>query len=1167
MNGMKKGKGAAAACAAIAALLVLSTCLGIVLRNVGSAYASTSVYLEMGGSIYYGGYSTTWAHADGAMAYCGNPSASTPASGFYEKLPISSIGGRDTETRADLWFGYGGPGFDASMWPSAWYDGGEMTDARYATLTHILLSDTFSSDGDYALYGCSQDFKDWVRWNVIGFGVDGTEINPGATGRQICARMGEMPSGFDAFMLQTGSGSQLVLSFTPAGALDLTKVSANEAVTANNACYSTEGATYGTYSDAGCTQEAARMTTDEAGHAGADGLALGTYWIREIGPSAGMALDGDTYQVRVEASTTVHVNGGTVTEVPCTNPVGMLVGKVDAQTGESRPEGAASLQGAEFTVEFYAGLYDTAEGACASGTLQRTWAFQTDEDGHAYYSDEYKTSGPDLYYQMDNTTAALPLGTVLITETAAPEGYNLDNGNHGAPETFVEKITDDGAIGEDVYTYNSPSVPDTVKRGDYRLMKEVPTTGDEEGQELTRIAVKGVEVQIVNDSDEVVVSPDTLEEVEPGGGVVTTLVTDEDGLATTKDHVPDGWTAALAYGDYHVHEVIPDDVAARVKAEHGITLIGVDDWQITTSFETQYDPVQIVANHIPQTPITIQKIDSTTAKAIPLRCSFQLYDTDGKLVTYTDHTADEVIDTWTALKSGKVMLPMKLDEGTYTLVEVAAPEGYVLGADAVTFTVNEYHTWDDPIVVTYEDAPIRGRIEIDKTSSTGGVKVGGAEYRVKAAADIVTGDGTVRAKAGDVIADVVTDSEGYAEVEGLFLGTCTVYETKSAPGYALDTSEHTVTIESQGQTVPIVTCEEDVTDTPTTIRILKVDSTDATKVLVGATFRIWQDVEDGYDETLTTGEGGTIDATLLPHGLFHIREIEAPEGYCLPADTEIIDFKVDDQGFIGLAAEGSQFSDALALTFENAPTIVDITKADLTTGTELLGAKLTVTDSKGTVIDTWTSTKEAHLITGIAPGTYTLAEVTAPEGYFISADVAFTVADTGEIQKVVMEDDYTKTDFSKTDIVTGEEISGAHLQVIDSGDKTVAEWDTNGTAHRINGLEPGAYTLRETTVPDGYEIAEDVSFTVEANGDVQKKTPRPSVHPKRLAPGFPRRATAFPGGSLPCWPVSLHVELAPWHWPNAMVPMTKARIPGKSRETTETYERRLIRMGEPPFST
>lgn len=1085
----------------IAACMLALSALGMMALSPASerAYASESSELEVGGSIYYAGYSTNWMSADGSMAYCGNPSAATPDSGSYEKGGIDAPSGRSDETTGDLWFGYGSPGFDASMFPDTWYDGSGMTDARYAALTHIIVSDTFSSNGDYALYGCSQDFKDWARTYVIGFGEDGSEINANATGRQMCARAGEVPPNFIAFELFTGERTQIVLSFKyiPNGSVELTKLSSNPSVSDGNACYSTQGAVYGIYADSACSSEVARMTTDAAGHARADEIAVGDYYVKEISASAGMWIDETVYPVTVRSNEVSAVNGGAVYDTPFSDPVGMLVGKVDATTNANRPQGAASLKGAEFTVEYFDGDYTSVEEARASGQAHDTWVFASDEDGFAYYADEFKVSGGDLYRQVDGTTACLPSGTVLVTETKAPVGYNLDDGNRNDPKTFLVRITDKGAIGESVYTYDSPVSADTVVRGDYRLIKEVPTNNDEEDQELTRIAIEGVRFQIINDNDEAVVSPDSGELVEKGG-VVCTITTDEDGFATTKDHHPQGWTGALAYGGYTVHEMIPDDVAQRVKAEYGIALIEVDDWAITVSAEGQYEPVQIVANHIPQTPLVIEKVDSTTGKAIPLPCSFQLFDAAGELVTYNDRYAGEVADTWTTLSSGKCTLPMKLDEGTYRLHEVESPQGYVLGGQDIEFTVDEYRTWDDPITVTYADAPIRAEIQILKTDGSSELPVEGAEYCIKAEGNVVTGDGTMRFKDGQIVGYVTTDKEGEASIEDLYLGNYVIYETKSPEGWALDASEHHVSIESQGQLVPIVVESLDAIDAPTTIELLKVDGTDVDKKLAGATFRIWQvsgdavadDIDLGfsvlYETDVTTGNNGTADVSYLPHGSYLIEETKAPKGYFMPEDSKSVAFKVNDQGFIGLAAEGSQFASTLKLTFENTPTLLDVTKMDLTSGAELPGATLAITDEKGALVEEWVSTNEAHRVNGIEPDNYTLTETAAPEGYLLATSMPFEVKETGEVQSVVMKDDYTKIDISKTDIATGVELPGAHLAILDRDGKTVAEWDTTGELHRVNGLTPGDYTLRETTAPDGYGVAEDVAFTVKATGDVQK---------------------------------------------------------------------------------
>jgi hypothetical protein len=373
---------------------------------------------------------------------------------------------------------------------------------------------------------------------------------------------------------------------------------------------------------------------------------------------------------------------------------------------------------------------------------------------------------------------------------------------------------------------------------------------------------------------------------------------------------------------------------------------------------------------------------------------------------------------------------------------------------------------------------------------------------------------------------VTTDADGKASIEDLFLGNYVAYETKSPEGWALDTEEHHINIETQGQLVPVVVESFDAVDMPTTLQLLKLDSTDTSKVLSNATFRIAQtapaitdEADSGFNVNweceLTTGEDGTASLPYIPHGTFQIEEIKAPAGYFMPVDAAPISFKVDDQGFIGLDMEGAQFSDTLELTFENTPTILDITKTDATTGKELPGATLVLTDKDGNVIEEWVSTDTAHRIVGIEPGDYVLTETIAPEGYLMATSIKFTVEETGDVQKVEMKDDYTKVDISKADIATGDELPGAHLQVIDKDDKIVAEWDTDGKVHRINGLEPGDYILRETSAPGGYEIAEDVKFTVKATGDVQKVEMKDKATPE--TPGTPNSDLPKTGDNFPWW--------------------------------------------------
>ena len=179
----------------------------------------------------------------------------------------------------------------------------------------------------------------------------------------------------------------------------------------------------------------------------------GDYWVMETKRAPGHALDPTVYKTHVAPDETTRVNTRTVSDIAQSDPVGMLVGKVDGQTGEPAAQGDATLEGALFTVRYYAGDYPTAQAAEASGEPARTWVFETDADGFAYYAEEYKHSGDALYYQT-NGDASIPLGTILIQETRAPLGYNLDDGHGGEPKVFCVRIT------EGCLLYTSPSPRD-----------------------------------------------------------------------------------------------------------------------------------------------------------------------------------------------------------------------------------------------------------------------------------------------------------------------------------------------------------------------------------------------------------------------------------------------------------------------------------------------------------------------------------------------------------------------------------------------------------------------------------------------------------------------------------------------------------------------------------
>ena len=171
---------------------------------------------------------------------------------------------------------------------------------------------------------------------------------------------------------------------------------------------------------------------------------------------------------------------------------------------------------------------------------------------------------------------------------------------------------------------------------------------------------------------------------------------------------------------------------------------------------------------------------------------------------------------------------------------------------------------------------------------------------------------------------------------------------------------------------------------------------------------------------------------------------------------------------------------------KNDTTLIEISKTDITGEKELEGATLTILDKDNNIIDKWRSTKKSHKIEGLTVGkTYILREEIAPNGYVIATDIKFTVKNTTDAQKITMKDKIVEV--TKTDITTEEKLEGATLEVIDKEGNVVDKWTSTKEPHKVIGLkENETYTLKEITAPYGYEIAEEITFTVSDNKENQK---------------------------------------------------------------------------------
>lgn len=231
------------------------------------------------------------------------------------------------------------------------------------------------------------------------------------------------------------------------GSLTLKKTSANTALTNGNSCYSLNGAEYGVYSNAACTTKVGTLTTNASGTANTLTLKAGTYYVKETIAPKGYALDSTVHTVTVSVGNTATVN---VLDIPQSDPVAVVLGKIDRETNQDKPQGSASLANAQFTVKYYAVQMDS-DPAQSGYTPIRTWVIKTDQKGRGYLRDNYKVSG-DEFYKIDGVTT-IPLGTITIQETIAPEGYLINN------EIFVRQISAAGNTGI-VETYNQPTIPE-----------------------------------------------------------------------------------------------------------------------------------------------------------------------------------------------------------------------------------------------------------------------------------------------------------------------------------------------------------------------------------------------------------------------------------------------------------------------------------------------------------------------------------------------------------------------------------------------------------------------------------------------------------------------------------------------------------------------------------
>lgn len=666
--------------------------------------------------------------------------------------------------------------------------------------------------------------------------------------------------------------------------------------------------------------------------------------------------------------------------------------KEDSETGNSA-QGDAVFEGAIY------GLYareDINHPDGRSGVL-----YKKDEQVATLTTDkEGKASVSNLY-----------LGKYYLKEITPPVGYLLDEEEHDVNCDYE---------GDQVETVkrNTVSKEDVIKQP-FQLIKAADNDKTDadllKGAGFSAYLISSLTVKDDGSYDFTNATPIVL--TEDGK---TEMFTDERGYACS---IP------IPYGRYIVRETTTPH-----------NFMPVDDFIVTVTENSSTPQVwRVLLDDEFKAKLKIVKQDDETKQPVLLaNTEFKVYDLDAKkyVEQVTTYPNTVVHKSYFTDENGYLILPESLKCGNYRIEEVSAPDGYTQNTQYVEIKVDKNTAYqmdsvsgDAIITVTYENHPVKGKLVIHKSGETlksfkkdfvyEETSLEGAEFEIYAAEDIFTPDHQVDEQGNrhviyakdTLVKTVTTDKNGEAVIKDLPLGKYRVKETKAPAGFVLNPDSQEVSLIYKDQNTPEIEEKLEFSNERQKVE-LSVEKQDAEtgKALKGATFGLYNKEAissgdkvvvkaDTLLQEITSNEKGKAAFSLdLPLGRYYVKELQAPAGYV--SSDEILEFDATYQGQDVKTIK-------LKSVKKNRPTTVEVTKADITTGTELDGASMSVLDKDGNVIDSWTSVKDSpHVIKRLQVGkTYILREELAPYGYLRATDVEFTISDTAEVQKVKMEDE------------------------------------------------------------------------------------------------------------------------------------------------------------------
>ena len=598
------------------------------------------------------------------------------------------------------------------------------------------------------------------------------------------------------------------------------------------------------------------------------------------------------------------------------------------------------------------------------------------------------------------------------------------------------------------------------------------------------------------------------------------LTCDENGFAQTKD---------MPYGIYTVHQT---------KGWEGTEFIADFDVNISENGQTYR---YLINNAEFESYVKVVKVDSETGNVIPYEgAGFEIYDSNGQKISMMfAYSTPTTIDTFYTNSEGYLITPEVLPYGEYSLVEVQAPVGYVLDSTPVSFTVSADNAEEENaltvIKVRKENTAQKGKISVRKTgdiftsvttassaytNENGEMIVNPTTYtpvfangdlsdaifQVIAVEDIVTPDGTTRAYARDVVSEITTDKNGYAETEPLYLGKYEIREIKAPEGYVLNNEPKDVELTYAGQ-------EFEVRDTVNTafeneyqsvrISLSKVMESDELFGIYGNEY--YTSVRFGLfaSENITAADGTVIPAdgllseisldedmtarfdVQIPFGRYYVQEIATDEHYVLSGEKHLVNFEYMGQDIRTVDIDCGQFVNELKRGKVEG---IKVNESDEPLENALFGLF---------AVDTAEFTSENAYMTAVSDengyfefdeipyGEYIVREIEAPTGYILSGEsYPVTVCEDGETITIRTVNKPITVEVSKVDVY-GEELIGADMQLENADGEIIDEWISDGTNHIVTELPAGDYTLKEIAAPDGYVIATDIEFEVFADGTIK----------------------------------------------------------------------------------